>query len=157
MSWVLICRKSKPNCLGICLDIRYIDIYTFPIEHPSFSEVQQHLWAFMTGTDIGVSQIKDKPKFYVLQGNVWAGQPKTYETVLITIRTISSPSNGGRKPLRENHHGIGCKEWQTLHMWHGVKFRLLKQKMCKIVWQFQWYKFYSHMMNIKGDVCIILR
>ena len=39
--------------------------------------------------------------------NVWPGKP--YETVPVRIRRISSPSNGGRKCLREKHQALAVK------------------------------------------------
>ena len=49
VSWVLICRKSKPKTLGICLGRRYIHICVS-------QRNSKHHWAFITGTDIWAKQ-----------------------------------------------------------------------------------------------------
>ena len=43
------------------------------------------------------------------QSNVWPCKPWSYETVPIRIRTILSPSNGGRKCHREKHQALAVK------------------------------------------------
>ena len=47
--------------------------------------------------------------FYVPKINIWPGQPQSYETVLIRIKTILSPAVIGRKPLWENHQALAVK------------------------------------------------
>ena len=47
--------------------------------------------------------LKCKLMFYATQNNIWPSHLWPYETVPIRIRTISSPSEGGRKLQRENH------------------------------------------------------
>ena len=46
---------------------------------------------------------KCKPVFHVPQNNVSTGQVQPYENVPIKMRTISNPSEGGRKPQRETN------------------------------------------------------
>ena len=43
------------------------------------------------------------------QNNVWPGHLRPYETVPIRIKTISSASEGGRKPQGENHQTLAVK------------------------------------------------
>ena len=52
--------------------------------------------------------------FYVPPDQHLFGQLQSCETVPIRIRPISSPSNGGRKHLRENYQALAVKgESQT--------------------------------------------
>ena len=61
----------------------------------------------------------DVGSFTTLQINVWPGHPQSNETVLIRIRTILIPSNGGKKLPRENHQALTVKGKR--HPTHGTE------------------------------------